>query len=692
MGPRLAIVFAKKAVTTAWDMLHYFPVRYVDRRQLSSIAQLQIGQKESFLAKIIEYHVTTIRGRRRKLMEILVGDGQDHAIITLFQFNENYLKKRFPPGSQVLFFGEVRVYRGLKNLVHPDMEVWDDDDAGPGAGRLVPIYPLTEGLYQKTVRNIISKNFEALLELVIDEPRSVRDGDPVPLSLVEALRYLHQPPVDADVALLNERKTVWHQRVIYDEFFYLQLALLARRRVQARQHAFVVGPRDIALAHQCAARLPFELTGDQKQVLHEIIADFQTARPMNRMLQGDVGSGKTIVAFLSALPIMSAGYQAALMVPTEILAEQHYHNLNKLAQPLNIEVGLLTGAIKGKQRKQIHQDLQTGALQLLIGTHALITPDVVFNKLGYVIIDEQHRFGVVQRALLKQKTSVYCGQEILPHLLIMTATPIPRTLSMCVYGDLDMSLIREMPKGRLPVITKLYREAQLEQMHQFIAQELRKGRQAYFVYPLIEESEKSDLKDATLMHQKLQKVFSDRTVGLIHGKLKAAEKESIMGQFKAGRLHVLVSTTVIEVGVDVPNATIMVVEHAERFGLSQLHQLRGRVGRGAERSYCFLVAQYAQSEESRYRLRIMEQTTNGFEIAEEDLRIRGPGEFLGTRQSGLPDFRLAEIVRDQHLLVAAQKRAALILHEDPNLNLPKNGLIKNIMLERWGNRLELGTV
>lgn len=706
VGPYVGQLLEKKSITTAWDMLHYFPFKYINLQTLHTIRTIPAEKRQSFLGKIESYTEKTIRGRGRRMIEILVSDNTGWMRIIFFRFKLDSLQKRFPEGSRVLFFGDVRFYRGGKTMAHPEMELWEEDDASPppfggrvsdrtGEGepaiRIYPFYSLTEGLYQKTIRGIIAKNLDGLLSFVRDEPRSVRESGEVAISLVEAFRLLHHPPLDSDMTLLNEHRSPFHQRVIYDEFFYLQLGLLSKKYKQAIKKTFTVDATQSELFKKSLSILPFELTGDQKDALQEIYSDFAKAHPMNRLLQGDVGCGKTIVAFISGLPIIDAGFQMALMAPTEILAEQHLRTLTPFCEKLGLRVELLKGSTTDKQRKEILQGLADGSVQLLIGTHALITPDVLFNNLGYAVIDEQHRFGVEQRAELKNKSKQGLSETI-PHILVMTATPIPRTLSMCLYGDMDLSLIRELPKGRKPIQTKVLRERGRLGMYAFIRDEIRKGRQAYFVYPLIEESEKMDLKDATLMHKRLCETYPEFRVELLHGRMKTADKDQIMAAYKQGDVQILVSTTVIEVGVDVPNATIMVVEHAERFGLSQLHQLRGRVGRGAEKSYCFLVAAYAQSEESHYRLKIMEETTDGFKIAEEDLRIRGPGEFLGTRQSGLPDFSLAELARDGHLLSVAKKRAEEILSTDPSLSHPENNLMRHIMIERWGRKLDLTLV
>lgn len=687
VGPYLAKIFNKKSIDTALDLLFFLPIKYVDRTKIHSIRDLPVEKKQTFLAEIKKIHVRPIRNRGKKILEMVVTDGTGVAQVSFFQFNEKYMKQRYAIGTQVIFFGDVRYYQGVKSMVHPEMEIWDDDDGTQSKEKIYPFYSLTEGLYQKTIRNIFSKNLDELLSIVKEDPRSVRDTGNVQITLAEALRFVHQPQQKADVDQLNQRKSPYHQRIIYDEFFYLQLGLLSKRYKMAKKKTFsIVNERK--MYHRTIQELPFLLTQDQLRALEEIKNDFASHHPMNRMLQGDVGCGKTMVAFLSALIAIESGYQVAMMAPTEILAEQHFKNLFPYEERLGIRIELLLGSTKVKKREQIISDLQQGRTQLIIGTHALLTPDVVFDHLGYVIIDEQHRFGVLQRAGLRNK-SKFTNTDLQPHLLIMTATPIPRSLSMCVYGDLDLSVIREMPQGRKPILTKVFREKQREKMYELVGKEIHKGRQAYFVYPLIEESEKMDLKDATLMHQNLSQVFKEHRVGLLHGRMKGTEKEEIMSDFKNRKLQLLVSTTVVEVGVDVPNSTVMVIEHAERFGLSQLHQLRGRVGRGGEQSYCMLMASYAQSEESRFRLKIMENTTDGFVIAEEDLKLRGPGEFLGTKQSGLPDFHLAELVRDGHLLAASKKRAEEILEEDPELKLEKNQILRKIMLERWEKRLDL---
>ncbi|MCP5464385.1 MAG: ATP-dependent DNA helicase RecG [Deltaproteobacteria bacterium] len=689
VGPHIAQLLNKKSVYTAWDMLFYLPVKYVDRRKIHNSHTLPIDKAQTYLGEVQKISQHRLGRTKRKVLEITLSDESGQVKISFFKFNESYLRKKYAPGTKVLAFGDVKAYRGFKSMVHPEMDVWDEDHQDDVA-KIVPFYSLTEGLYQRTIRRIFEKNLEDLLGVVVDDPLSVRDEGSVQISLSDAFRNVHSPVADSRIDEFNEQRSPYHQRIIYDEFFYLQLGLISKRYKQSQKKAFEIKSSK-TLYGKALGLLPFKLTSHQEEALQEIENDFATGVAMNRMLQGDVGSGKTIVAFLSSLMAIESGYQVALMAPTEILAEQHFKNLFSYEEELGIRIELLKGSVKAAQRKRILYDLEQGVVNLLIGTHALLTEDVIFRDLGFVIIDEQHRFGVEQRAQLKNKTKYKQG-DISPHLLFMSATPIPRSLSMCVYGDLQLSLIKERPKGRKPITTKVFREKQRNKMYTLIQQELQKGRQAYFVYPLVEESEKLDLKNATLMHQELEKAFPDFKVGLVHGKMKAADKESVMTEYKAGEISILVATTVVEVGVDVPNSTIMVIEHAERFGLAQLHQLRGRVGRGSEQSFCFLMASYAQSEESRFRLKVMEDTNDGFVIAEEDLKLRGPGEFLGTKQSGVPDFRLAQLVKDGHLLKAAKKRAEIILEQDPELQDPKHQKLKAIMMERWGKRLDLSLV
>jgi ATP-dependent DNA helicase RecG len=504
------------------------------------------------------------------------------------------------------------------------------------------------------------------------------------MNLSEALHALHAPTVDADVVALNNAASLAHRTVVFDELFYLQLGMALRRRNLVKEDGLSIMPGP--LVRQMHEVLPFRLTRAQDRVLEVIFRDMAAPHPMNRLVQGDVGSGKTIVAFCAALAALDSGYQVAFMAPTELLAEQHFRTLKPVAEQLGVSITLLTGEIKPPQKREIYGLLEQGKVEIAVGTHALIQDNVRFARLGLAIVDEQHRFGVMQRAALKK-----LGAN--PDMLLMTATPIPRTLSLTIYGDLDVSAIDELPPGRKPVATRIFHEGERQKAYQAVKEQIDKGHQAYIVYPLVEESEKMDLKAATSMADELSKTaFKGYSIGLVHGRMKGDEKDAVMQRFKAGEHQLLVSTTVIEVGIDVPNATVILIEHAERFGLAQLHQLRGRVGRGQAESFCFLLAQYTPADESIRRLRVMVETNDGFKIAEADLTFRGPGEFLGTRQSGLPDFRVANIVRDSRILEIAREEAEAWLAKDPDLTAPASRQLRATLEDRWAGRLELARV
>ena len=505
------------------------------------------------------------------------------------------------------------------------------------------------------------------------------------LPLPQAVREVHFPGEDVSLGDLNERKNRAHHTLIFDEFFFLEMGLALKKQGVAMEEgiAFQVTHK---YTRELLKLLPFQMTAAQRRVLSEIKADMMAPHPMHRLVQGDVGCGKTLVALMAALVAVENGYQVAIMAPTEILAEQHYLNIHHWCDSLGVKVTLLTASLKGKARAERLAAIADGSASIVIGTHAVIQEKVDFSRLGLGIIDEQHRFGVLQRSILKKK-----GTN--PDILVMTATPIPRTLAMTVFGDLSLSVIDELPPGRTPVETKVVFESRRQEVYAAIRDEVSRGKQAYVIYPLVEETEKSELKAATQMAEHLaREVFPRLRVGLLHGRMKPEEKEEVMRSFKQHDLDLLVATTVIEVGIDVPNATIMVVEHAERFGLSQLHQLRGRVGRGAARSRCLLLTPGKLSEEGEKRLRVMEQTGDGFRIAEADLEIRGPGDFLGTRQAGIPDFRVASILRDATVLEAARRAAFDLMERDPLLSLPEHEPLRTELVRRWGGRLELASV
>jgi ATP-dependent DNA helicase RecG len=700
VGPRLAEILKKKNILTVEDALYFFPRLYQDRRQIKTISQLAVGKVETVMGTVQSAEMSYYR--KRRTFELVIGDETGTLMAKWFNFNPRFMKGRFKKGMRLILFGEVKLYQFQKEIHHPELEILEDEEpespggkemAAPGKeeslhfGRIVPIYSETEGLYQRqrTIRRIMknvvdlfaAKEFSGIPEEIC------RKQYLIPLS--EAFRRAHFPDPDEDIHPLHEGRSPALRRLVFDEFFFLELGLALRRTGTLMEKGI-----SFPISHRHTSRLrgilPFSLTPAQERVLAEIESDMRRPHPMNRLLQGDVGSGKTIVALLSGLMAIEGGYQVGIMAPTEILAEQHYLNIRPLVEKLGFRAALLTSSLKKSEKEDFHRQIHEGKVQVIIGTHALIQEEVEFQRLGLAIIDEQHKFGVLQRATLKKK-----GQT--PDVLVMTATPIPRTLAMTLYGDLEVSVIDQLPPGRGSITTRVFNEKERFRVYRTLREEISRGKQAYIVYPLVEESERLDLKDATQMARNLQRdIFPEFKVGLIHGRLKSEEKEAIMADFKARRIHILVSTIVIEVGIDVPNASVMVIEHAERFGLSQLHQLRGRVGRGKDPSQCLLIAQYPRSEEAERRLRVMEQTTDGFKIAEEDLAIRGPGELMGTQQSGLPDFRVANFVRDIQLLNEARKEAFGVISRDPVLSQPEHYFLKETLKERWKGRLELATI
>lgn len=682
VGPRRAEQLAKLGIQTVEDLLYHVPFRYQDRREIKSVSDLELGDITSTRGEITKISRRFLARRRRWVLEAVVKD--DTGVLYLLWYHQhNYFLQRYRPGTRVLLHGKVeKGLRGGKWMIHPDIEL--EDEPQDGTTRVLPVYNKTTEMTAAAMQRIV----QGAVRLHVDQ---VSNGVPSSICeklklapLNEALRELHIPSEDADISALNSAASAAHRAVVFDELFYLQLGIALRRRQAVREEGLSIVPGP--LVRRLYQILPFRLTGAQDRVVDAIFRDMSATTPMNRLVQGDVGSGKTIVAFFSALAALDSGYQVAFMAPTELLAEQHYRTLSPLASQLGISVVLLTGDIRPKHKQEIYGSLQRGEVEIAVGTHALIQDSVSFRRLGLVIVDEQHRFGVMQRAALKKRGSN-------PDILLLTATPIPRSLALTIYGDLEVSAIDERPPGRKPVRTRLFYEEDRTKAYELVKRQIIKGHQAYVVYPLVEDSEKSDLKAATTMAKELAETFfSDCTVGLVHGRMKSHEKESIMQRFKNGECQLLVSTTVIEVGIDVPNATVILIEHAERFGLAQLHQLRGRIGRGSAASFCFLLAQYPPTEESRYRLRIMTETDDGFRIAEADLAVRGPGEFLGTRQSGMPDFRVANIVRDSRILAQARDEAQAWLARDPTLSSRESRYLASILEDRWAGRLELARV
>ena len=647
---------------TVEDLLHYLPMRYEDRSNFARISQLQDGQTASVEVMVRVGGIIPLKGGRLKMYEFIATDGEGQ--VRAFWWNQIYLNKVFQRGSRVILYGQWKMnrYKGYFEVENPEYEISidDEDDSESSAihtARRVPVYRKLGDYRTRQLRTI----FHHLLNQLDKEvPESLPDEIIARCSLIargEALRKAHFPADDSPIDDYNLARSPAHRRLIFEEFFWLAIALGLRRGERLSEPKGAMIEITDRVRESVRSILPFVPTGAQKRALKEIVEDMTSDKPMNRLLQGDVGSGKTIVAVQAMVIAIENGYQTALMAPTEILAEQHARNIKRWLAKTPYRVEMLTGSMKAKEKREIQDAVAAGDIDLIVGTHALIQEAVQFKKLGLAVIDEQHRFGVLQRAEIRRR-----GMN--PDVLVVTATPIPRSLAMTVYGDLEVSIIDELPPGRTPVSTHVRGEERREKIYEFIRDQIKKGRQAYIVYPIIEESEKLDLRNATEMYEHLRtEVFSEFKVGLLHGKMKPGEKEEVMQAFTTNRIQTLVATTVIEVGVDVPNASVMLIEHAERFGLSQLHQLRGRVGRGAAESFCILLAQYTKTKEARERLQIMEETTDGFKIAEKDLEIRGPGEVMGTRQSGIPAFRIANIVRDQKILEIARREANYMLNE-----------------------------
>jgi ATP-dependent DNA helicase RecG len=689
VGPARAETLAARGIRTVEDLLYYTPFRYEDRTHITRIRDLVPGQTTTVLGEVLTCGLM----RTRKGVYIYDLAARDPSgMIRCIWFNAVYLEKGkvFRQGQRVFFYGKVeRDFYGTNNLqiVQPQFEILPENEPEGGnsieVGRVVPIYEGMANLGARAIRRLISTALASLGDNLPDRlPLSVRQKNRL-VDRASALRQTHFPDSDQPLEQLCNFRTPAQVRLIFEEFFNVGAGLALRRRKAKAAQGIEFEAKTSARA-AIRSILPFHPTAAQKRVLKEMVDDMCSPHPMNRLLQGDVGSGKTIVALQAAILAIENGYQVALMAPTEILATQHYLYTKALLQPLPYKIDLLISARKAAEKADLKERMGKGETNLVVGTHALLEEDVAFSKLGLVVVDEQHRFGVLQRYGLIRKA-------INPHVLIMTATPIPRTLALTLYGDLDFSVIDELPPHRTPIETRLVEESDRTRAFEFIREKVRRGGQAYVVYPVIEEGGKLDLKPAVRMFEQLSRnVFPEFRVGLLHGRLPSEEKEDVMLRFKRGDVQILVSTTVVEVGVDVPNATVMLIEHAERFGLSQLHQLRGRIGRGSQRSHCLLVASEKRNELAQQRLQTMIETNDGFKIAEIDLRLRGPGEFFGTRQWGIPAFRIGNLIRDQEILEWAKREASSFV-EQPSSRQEWEAFV-NYLRAEWPRRYSLASV
>ncbi|NIA20421.1 MAG: ATP-dependent DNA helicase RecG [Anaerolineaceae bacterium] len=673
VGPARAQMFRRLGVETVRDLLYLFPRDYEEPGNVRTIAELVSGQKQAIVAQCLE-----VRLARWRHVEAAFAD--DSGSIKAVWFNAAFLRDQIHPGRTYRLSGRVVLYRRHLQMQHPSFKELSENGQTDEPPLLVT-YPATEGLQSRSIARVVAAALEQCLGEVPELFSPAHLKQLAMPSARAAVRQLHRPTSTKAIAKAR-------RRMVFEEFFLMELAVAMRRRNAKRHHDAPAIEVSEKIDRHIRRRFPFELTDAQNRAVADIVTDISQQAPMTRLLQGDVGSGKTVVALYGILAAVAAGYQATIMTPTEILTEQHFRSVERFLVGSRVRWLLLTGSLTANRRKKALARIREGQADIVVGTQALIQQDVTFEKLGFVVVDEQHKFGVLQRAESRWRNAD-SERPMRPHYLVMTATPIPRTLALTVFGDLDISVIDQLPPGRQPIETCRVRPKQVEQMYERMRREIRSGRQAYVVCPLVEESDKQDLKAATEEAARLQRdVFGEFRVALLHGRMSSQEKQRIMEEFRAGKSQILVSTIVIEVGIDVENATLMVIEHAERFGLAQLHQLRGRIGRGRHKSTCFLVAR-PTTEFAERRIAVMTETSDGFRIAEEDLRLRGPGEFFGTRQSGLPELRIGNLIEDYDLLQLARQEATDLVASDPDLEDPHHGLIRQALMATYGRTMEL---
>lgn len=681
VGPKRADHLARKGLHTIIDLLFFRPIRYEDRTRISPICKIEEGVPSLVKGRVLYGREERFFSSGKRLYKIMIQDERSNLELLWFQYRKPHLIRYAKPGTLLMAYGSIRINRGQRQMIHPDVTLSHGDGDGEPPG-FYPVYSSIDGISGNFLRSLIRKVQDTYLEFIIDPlPRALTCRVGLP-DLITSIRYIHTPPCEASIDELNQFDTPSHRRLTFDLFFFIMLAIALKKRSRERLSTPIYRT-PLGLMKHFVRFFPFRLTSHQYRAIKEIINDFNSGKPMNRLLMGDVGCGKTVVAALSAYISIQNNKQVAMMVPTQVLANQHMNYLSGLSGEMGLRIGLLTGDLSKSERREIYIKIRDGTYNLIIGTHSLIHEDLSFAELGLVIIDEQHRFGVIQRALMGKK-------GLNPHLLVMTATPIPRTLAITVYGDMDISIIKEFPKGHMMVETHLIGEGKKRWVFDMLKQRMSAGQQSFVICPVIEWSEESDLKSAMEMEERLRKILSPQfRVSLIHSRLSLGDREKIMDDFRNGLIDLLVGTTVIEVGVHVPNATVMIIEHPERFGLAQLHQLRGRVGRGRERGVCILMLPNNLSEKAISRLQILAESHDGFEIARKDLELRGQGELTGLKQSGMGDLDFSEMLREPDLLLDAKREAQRLIESDPELSRSEHRHLRTMVESLVGGPMDL---